>query len=69
MFEVAWKHKKSFHTGYSGMCSTVHFTGIASRIQRANIQIIHSRNTIQSKLSIGQPNDQYEQETDRVSDR
>jgi hypothetical protein len=38
-------------------------------IQRQRIGEILRSNTVQAKLTIGQPNDKYEQEADRVADQ
>lgn len=47
-------------------------TGIARKpqadIERRQIGQILRNNTVQAKLTIGQPNDKYEQEADRVAD-
>ena len=41
----------------------------ATHVQHKRIGQILRNNTIQAKLSIGQPNDKYEQEADRVADQ
>jgi len=38
------------------------------RVQRANVRNILNNGDVQAKLTIGQPNDSYEQEADRVAD-
>jgi hypothetical protein len=52
------------HHGLSGMARLQ-----ASHVQHKQIGQILRNNTIQAKLTIGQPNDKYEQEADRVADQ
>ena len=48
----------------------VHYpTGPVQRAQRAEIHSILHSTGVQAKLTIGQPNDKYEQEADRVADQ
>ncbi|OEU63261.1 MAG: hypothetical protein BA867_07755 [Desulfobacterales bacterium S5133MH16] len=44
------------------------FVGQEVKSQRANIRAILRSSGVQAKLTIGQPNDKYEQEADRVAD-
>lgn len=70
MHVLAKKFKKTSLTGpYAHGVPLPCSSSKTSRRQRSSIRNILNANSIQTKLTIGQPNDRYEQEADRVADQ
>ena len=69
MKTFASKEKRSAHAVRKARPYVHHPTGPAQQAQQAEIHRILRSTGVQAKLTVGQPNDKYEQEADRVADQ
>jgi hypothetical protein len=68
MKTFATKEKRSAPPAHKARPYVHHPMGPVQQAQHAEIRHILRSTVVQAKLTIGQPNDKYEQEADRITD-